>query len=104
MQPHTPQLVSPSSTPDAPLSLRRLAASSLIIALLLVAAVAVASTPSSSHSLVAHDEALPTHAQIKAAEGSGSKASPASTASHKRYAAYINLHITAPNSNIFLIE
>jgi hypothetical protein len=71
---------------------------------LLVAAVVVASTPSSSHSLVAHDEALPTHAQIKAAEGSGSKASPASTASHKRYAAYINLHITAPNSNIFLIE
>lgn len=81
MQPLLPQLVSHRSNGAHPHSLRRFAASSVVLALLLVAAVALSSSSVSS-SLEAHVDALPTDAQMKSAEAPVSQASPASHASH----------------------
>jgi hypothetical protein len=83
MQPLLPQLVSHRSNGAHPHSLRRVAASSVVLALLLVASVALSSSSVSS-SLEAHVDALPTDAQMKSAEAPASQASPASHASHPK--------------------
>ena len=83
MQPLPPQLVSHRSNDAHPHSLRRVAASSVVLAFLLVACVALSSSSASS-SLEAHVDALPTDAQMKSAEAPASQASPASHASHPK--------------------
>jgi hypothetical protein len=103
MQPLLPQLVSHRSNGAHPHSLRRFAASSVVLALLLVAAVALSSSSVSS-SLEAHVDALPTDAQMKSAEAPVSQASPASHASHlKRCATLCNPTQSHKSSTAFVL-